>query len=325
MSKKANPTVVGLFVLAGLALAVGGVLLFGSSKMFRETHPYVLYFADSVKGLNPGSAVRMKGVRVGEVKEILLSWNQKEGDLHIPVIIEVDEGMINPRMDEKFDFADQTVLDQLIGRGLRARLDAESLLTGLLYVDISVHPEAPPAELHQREPIYQEIPTMQNNIQMLMANIAKMDFGQLIENLDSVLETLDRQLGAVDVGQISAGLTNVLHGIDQLVDSPGLAEAMADLDDTLSEIEQLAKTTRENVDPVSAEATATLKEARETLAQLRQAGENLETLLAPHSPLTQELTRSVSQLGEASRAIAELADYLSRNPKALLTGRKPRE
>ena len=53
MSKKVNPTAVGLFIMIGLALGVGGVILFGSWKMFTKTEKYILYFNASVKGLNP--------------------------------------------------------------------------------------------------------------------------------------------------------------------------------------------------------------------------------------------------------------------------------
>ena len=36
MSKKSSPTLIGIFVVGALVLAVAGILLFGSGKFFKE-------------------------------------------------------------------------------------------------------------------------------------------------------------------------------------------------------------------------------------------------------------------------------------------------
>ena len=43
MSKKANPTIIGVFVIGALILIVVGALMFGSGKLFSEKKPYVLF------------------------------------------------------------------------------------------------------------------------------------------------------------------------------------------------------------------------------------------------------------------------------------------
>ena len=45
MSKKANPTVIGLFIIVGLALGVIGLVLFSSTKLFTKTRQVILYFS----------------------------------------------------------------------------------------------------------------------------------------------------------------------------------------------------------------------------------------------------------------------------------------
>ena len=64
MSKKANPALVGGFVLGALALAVVAVMIFGSGRLFHQTERYVLYFQGSMTGLNVGSPVVFRGVEV---------------------------------------------------------------------------------------------------------------------------------------------------------------------------------------------------------------------------------------------------------------------
>ena len=49
--------------------------------------------------------------------------------------------------------------------------------------------------------------------------------------------------------------------------------------------------------------------------------EQVRALVAPEAPLTVELTRTVGDLGRAARALRDLADYLERNPNAVVFGR----
>ncbi|HIE08134.1 MAG TPA: mammalian cell entry protein, partial [Desulfarculaceae bacterium] len=52
--KKANPVVIGSFVIASLILFVVGVLVFSSGKLFTRTHILVAVFPGAVKGLRVG-------------------------------------------------------------------------------------------------------------------------------------------------------------------------------------------------------------------------------------------------------------------------------
>ena len=70
MSRKASPTVIGAFVLAGVGLLVIGVLIFGGRELFQEKQKFVTYFEGSVQGLRVGSNVLFRGVRVGYVTDI---------------------------------------------------------------------------------------------------------------------------------------------------------------------------------------------------------------------------------------------------------------
>jgi paraquat-inducible protein B len=60
-----------------------------------------------------------------------------------------------------------------------------------------------------------------------------------------------------------------------------------------------------------------------TLADLRVAIQGMSAAVAPDSPLQAELTSALNQLSNAARSIAELTEFLKRNPDALITGRTP--
>src|SRR5262245_10505187 len=160
MSKKANPTKIGLFLICGLALGVAGLVIFSSRSLFHPRQKEILYFDSSLKGLNPGAPVKFRGVTVGSVVELLIRHNQASNDFSMPVLIAIDKKVVQTKSDVSLQVGTQARMDFLIQRGFRARLDAESLVTGLLYVDLAIVSNAPPPEFHQITPEYQEIPTM---------------------------------------------------------------------------------------------------------------------------------------------------------------------
>jgi len=325
MSKKANPTSIGLFVVISLTLGIAGLVTFGSGKWFKTMEQFIVYFDSSVRGLNPGSAVRVGGVKVGAVKEVLIHFNQVQGDVFLPVIIEVDNELLNSKTDRTIDLGNSELLQELVDKGLRARLQAESLVTGVLYVDLSVLPDPPPATYHQVEPLYIEIPSAPNDIKLLMENIAHLDFRGLSEKLDALLASLNEDLRQLQMEEISKGLTNLLTSLNAVVNSPELTGAVTKLDQTLEETHLLATELRTKVDPIGDGVAQTLVDAQTTMTELRLAVEDLRTLLAPDAPLKRELGGALDQISNAARSIGDLADYLSRNPNALLSGRKPQD
>jgi len=323
MSKKANPTLVGAFVLIGLALAVAGVLVFSSIKLFATPQKYVLYFEGSVKGLNPGAGVMVNGVRVGTVKEVLIRLNQRTDDDAMPVIIEVDESILRQKSDRIFDLEDETALKAAIDRGLRARLEAESLVTGILYVEIAFRPEADPPVFHQLVPGYTELPTEPNTVQTLLDNFASFDMAGISEKLDSVLVSLDAGLGKLNIGQLNQSLTNLLISLDRLVNSPGLTNTVRDIDNTVIELRDLSTTLRTRLPGLSDDAQATLTQLQQTAADVQQTSEQLRAALAPNSPMGHGLIQAMQDAGDAARSLKNLAEYLQRNPNALISGRAP--
>jgi paraquat-inducible protein B len=69
-----------------------------------------------------------------------------------------------------------------------------------------------------------------------------------------------------------------------------------------------------------------LADARKTLADASKTLENLSGVVGPETSFHADLTQALEELANASRAVAELAEFLQRNPDALITGRKqPKE
>ena len=70
MSKQASPTVIGGFVIGAVVLAVLGIMFLGGGEFLKEKNKFVLYFDESVKGLETGAAVTFRGITVGKVTAV---------------------------------------------------------------------------------------------------------------------------------------------------------------------------------------------------------------------------------------------------------------
>ena len=280
MSKKANPTSIGLFIIIGLALAVVGLIIFSSGKMFSKQHRFVLYFNASLKGLNPGAPVKWRGVTIGSVADVLISHNQKTTDFSMPVIIQVDENLLQSKSDRQVELSSGTLFEDLIKQGLRGRLDAESLVTGVLYVELAVMSDAPPPVYHQLTREYPEIPTVPTTIQELLSNLASFDVPGLSEKLNNLLDRLDETVSELHMRELSIGMTNLLATLDRVAGYPDLTNSLTNLRLALEDARGLVRKLDGRVDPLAESVTTTLNQAQQTLAELRQGVEYLSGIVA---------------------------------------------
>ena len=321
MSQKANPTTIGLFIVIGVALGVAGVLVFSSVRFFSRSLDCIVYFNESLNGLDEGAPVKFRGVTIGSVKRVMVHFSQATNDYAMPVIFQVEEKLIEERLGEPIEIFSKSSLDERIKRGLRASLQTESLVTGVLYIDVRPNPFAPPPVFHELGTKYPEIPTEPTQIQQLFNNLASIDIKGIETNLNGLLGTLHTALGGLHVGEINQGITNVLLSVDRLVSSQALTNGLIALGKTMDEYRLVGEKLNRRIDPALDSLTNSLTEANRALVQLRGSMENLRTLLAPDAPLRNGLEQALSQLASAGQSISSLAEFLNQHPNALIVGR----
>lgn len=322
MSKKINTTSIGLFIVTGVALGVSGLLLFSSSKLFTPTRELIVYFDESLNGLNEGAPVKYRGVTVGSVKRVMVRSNQATNDYAMPVILEIQQKLLEARLGEPSSVFNEAEFEGRIRRGLRASLQAESLVTGLLYVEIRPDPNAPPPVFHQLKKLYPELPSEPTQIKQLFNNLATLDIKSIETNLNSVLGKLDDIIGKIDVVQINQGVTNILASLDHLVSSPLITNDLAVLRATLDQYRLLGEKINGRIDPLADSMTNSLSEANRTLAEFRGAAENLKAMVGPDSSLNSGLDQALNQLAAAAQSVSALVEFLEQHPNALIAGRQ---
>ncbi len=161
MARQARKTVIGGFVVGAVALAAVAILVFGSGKFFQKRLMLVMFFDGSITGLSIGSPVKFRGVRVGQVTKIAAVFDPKDVSITIPVYIEVDPKslIVSGSEDAWSALSTNKFYEPLLEKGLKARLDIESLITGQLYINMDFYPDRA-TRLLGLDPRYPEIPTI---------------------------------------------------------------------------------------------------------------------------------------------------------------------
>jgi paraquat-inducible protein B len=318
MAKRVSTTTVGAFIVGALALIIAAVMVFGSGRVFTSRQQFVCFFPGDLNGLKVGAAVKFRGVQIGSVTDIRLRVPGEPTIIQaemqraaLPVFIELDQRQISG-LGGGENIGSQEVIRAFISRGLRAQLETESLLTGLLYVDLDLHPESQPHFVLPPGSEYREIPSVPTSFQ------------QIQEEAFKALAKLDR----IDFGTLIASLTEAAKGARDLVRSPQLGQAIVQLKDTaagmrvaVGNVSRTVERINTNMKPLIASLKKTSDQATLTLTTAQTTLADMSDTLDPDSPLGYQLIEALQDMSEASKAVNTLADYLHRNPGALVRGK----
>ncbi len=329
MSKQANKTLIGAFVLGALALVVAGVVVFGSGKIFRKANKNVMFFEGSVKGLQIGAPVMFRGVQIGHVTDVVLEVNAKELIAFIPVYIEINPQKIVP-IEDKPSF-DEQYLQALIEKGLRAQLELQSFVTGQLIVNIDFHPGTP-IRLVGLEKKYYEIPTIPSGLEQLTKRLEDLPIKEIADRLNETLAGINRLVNSRDLQASIGSLNQLLKDTDLVVKKldteigPLASDIKGTTDAARAAFVQAEKTLRFDEGApgeIASSIKETLSSAQATLKKTNEAVENINGIAVRNADLGYDIGRTLEQIAELSRSIRVLADYLERHPEALLRGKNP--
>lgn len=304
MSRKASPTLIGGFVVGAAALTVFGVVVLGSGRFFQKSYPFVAYFQGDVNGLSVGAPVKFKGVTLGAVTHIFIQLDQTDQNARVPVYFELDVEKLDAA-GVRVGFWDLDRLEQAIQYGLRAQLQSESLVTGVLFVQLSYHPRTA-VNLIGTPDGTPEIPTLPTQIEQAQSAIK-----QIIAKLDEI-----------DFKELIDRLTTAAEAIGQFASSKELKRTVDSLDETLKSIRDLSTSVEKNMSPLVGTLKTTAEEVGAVGRELEQTLATARTLVEPEAPLAVDLRRALGDLRDAARSIQSLADELDRNPSSLVFGRE---
>jgi len=320
---KLNPTLAGMFVLCAFGLLAAALLSFRSCHLLSKPARFTAHFDESVQGLDVGGPVKLRGVRVGRVQAIRLMYDPKARQSQVVVVGELDENVMRDHAGQPVKLTDRATLERLIQAGLRAKIDLAGI-TGLQFVELDfLDPQQFPAPPTEKDADYPEIPTVTSDMSELVANVSKVmrklnevDYAGLSRELQTLLATANQQLADLGLKAMVAKVTAAAQSIEALAGSAEAKAAFAHLNETATDVQGLVAKLDAQVEPVRTEMVRTLR-------SFHDAAESVRELLGPQSGLGEEAVRALRQVTETAEALQQLAEYLERNPNALITGRSP--
>ena len=327
MSKKANPTTIGAFVVIALVLAVAGVLIFGSGKLFQKSTRYVLYFDSSIGGLDVGAPVEINGVRIGNVADIKLIYDHKDETIRIPVYVRLEP----QRMSEVNGDLARTSgggMDVHIKRGLRARLQSQSFLTGKLKIELVYLPDTE-VKLSGHHDEFMELPTAPSTLAAITKKFDDLPIAQIVlethRTIQAIGDLVESEELRATTGNLNAAIDELrvlAKSTSDLIGSDAAHDTVANVNGTLEEIQELMTRLQKSVDSIAGSFGQTSTAAAEAMSAVRDALVEVSDLIDDDSPLGYDLGEAARELSHAARKIAALADLIERHPESLLQGKR---
>lgn len=326
MSARANPMMVGLFMIGALLLIVVGVFVLVGNTWFQDKETFASYFPQSVNGLVVGAPVKFQGAPVGEVTKLLIQIDPNDTARVMPVEYEIDVKQLRTAGGRGYlDLSEPDVLERQVTDGLRAQLQMESILTGQLYIELTYRKDAKPPVRTQANAKWPEIPTTPSLLAALGSGA-----GSLIAEVMKGVNRVNDMLASIDIKEINNSLVSSARSIQRVADAPGLRKAMDELPAltsqitrTMARIDTVTLQAGAAIEPMSADLRGATRELNATMLSLRKSIDQTQGLLSTDSQIGFGLEAALLNLRDASNALRQLMISLDQNPDMLLRGKRP--
>jgi paraquat-inducible protein B len=336
-------------------MLTAAVIILGSGKFFTEKHEYIAFFEGSVKGLRVGAPVMFRGVRIGEVNDLTLYYKYQKSSFIIPVMITLWEDKIIGLGYDLDDDEENQLWDEMLKKGFRAELQMQSIVTGQLMIELDFHEDAP---LNLRgfeglgvKPDVKEIPTVQSGMQRFTKTLDQIPLDEIANDLRDSMQAISKFVNSPEFGkslhyfkQTMREARNLFANVNQKVDplfaqvDQTLLDAQKLLQNVDTQVDPLAKSLKitsddagkllknvnKRIGPIQADLTKTTERLRSALASTQSAIDEIDAMIEDESDVRYYMDIFLREMSQAARSIRALADYLERNPDALLRGKVSR-
>lgn len=332
MSKQGNPLAIGGFIAGALFLLISAVMIFGAGDFFKQKLKFVIFFDSALNGLNVGAPVKLQGVQIGNIAEISLEMDVATGRIYKPVVIEVDPGLLRDFSGAEMRLHQTNFVQRLadakhlIDLGLKARLETQSLLTGLLYVDLNFYTDKPVHLTHMNYKDLPELPSVpttvdeiRNTADELIREVRTLPLKEMVTDLSETLNDTRKLLESEDTRTTVAALAQSMVETQRLLLTLNtqMGPLLANTNGAVAETRSSMQAFDRNLLQVLKTAEQSLDTANRTLAASRETLAAIEALASPDSPLGTALIG----MRDASRSMKDLAESLERQPDEIIYGK----
>lgn len=320
----------GMFVLVGVALALGAVIGLGAGTALQKKVMAETYLDESVQGLDVGAPVKFRGVHVGRLEKVDFAGLHYGGPKDARIRLTI---AFFPKLLGEYGKEDPVgTLRRLIDEGLRVRM-ASAGLTGGAYLELdNLDPKANPVPALAWIPENPHLPSvpstgtrMMQRVENVLGQLEKLRLDEISEKLVALLGTLDKTVKSVDPA---------VEGVRKLTDEATLLARDARKvisEDVGKEIRLLMAQVRETLDKEVGPALRSVRAAADRLpgtfdkvdATLDRLGGSLRRVDRTLAEETGSLDEALENIRSMTQDLRDLTSQLKRYPSQALFGEAP--
>jgi paraquat-inducible protein B len=309
---------IGAFIVGAMVLIFIALIFFSGGRLFSKKEKVLMYFEGSVQGLQIGAPVKLKGVVLGEITDIQINFQNDDKT----ILTAVTADLIMERINSKGASVKGEFFTEAIKNGMRAQLNFQSFLTGLLYVELDFYPESP-VKLYGLQSDYRELPTVATQFEELSKSFAEMDIKGMVTHIDEFAIELNK---IVKTGEIQAAIKNVKRAaisIEKTSNNVNLqvSQLAQNIEKTRAEIDKLLAELNTRTPEIAHSLNKSLQDLSLSLDQINKTAVSIDNNFSEDAPLMNQLNTTLNDISRSAQAFRSLSETLEQQPESVLRGK----
>ncbi len=339
---------IGIFVITALAIVVAGIVFLGSGNLFKEKMHAETYFDGSVQGLDIGSAVKYRGMKIGSVTRIQSAAAEygKESR-YIRVLFTIEDETIFGKTG-----AD---IKKSVENGLRAKLGLQGL-TGAAYLETDFVEKGVVDDIEvpwtPETPYIPSVPSkikrLGESLDHIMKNLEQINMQGITSDLNRLLQSMNRKITAVNTREMNQSLSLLIGELRDTNRKIASLVGAFDTDPILEHTLELVRNTNRIVKNAEAPLSVFLRDMVKAGAKMKQTAEDtrkvihhIDSSFSSVGPALEKFEQTCTHADKAlyfrnsdlkiilenlktfSDNLAAMSESLEQNPSALIFSSPP--
>lgn len=311
---------IGAFIVGAIVLVFIALLFFSGGRLFTHKERVIMYFVGSVQGLQIGAPVKLKGVVLGEIVDIQINFqsDDKKVTTAETIVTAVTADLVMKNINRQGARATGEFFKDAIDNGMRAQLNFQSFLTGLLYVELDFYPETP-LMLYNLQPEYRELPTIATGFEEIFKTIQDMNLKGLVKNLDNLTTQASVIMDSGVIQKTMADFSRAANAIE--VTAVNVNTLTKNFETTRAQADIFLKQLNQETPKLSASLNKSMVDFQKSLDQFNQAAGSIHSSFSEDAPLLNQLNITLEDMSRSAQAFRSLSETLEQQPEAVLRGK----
>jgi paraquat-inducible protein B len=309
---------IGAFIVGAMLLIFIALIFFSGGRLFSKKEKVIMYFEGSVQGLQIGAPVKLKGVVLGEITDIQINFQNDDKT----IVTAVTADLVMERINSKGATVKGEFFTEAIKNGMRAQLNFQSFLTGLLYVELDFYPESS-VKLYGLQSDYRELPTIATQFEVLSKSFAELDIKGMVTHIDEFATELNKILKSGEIQTTIKSVNRAAISIEKTSNNVSIqvSQLSKNIEKTRSEIDKLLAELNTQTPELAKSLNKSLKDLSLSLDQINKTAASIDNNFSEDAPLINQLNSTLNDISRSAQAFRSLSETLEQQPEAVLRGK----